>query len=107
MKTICLIYGYSARNAGDLAITLGAIDVLKSLGCQVKLFSRYKYQQNDYIESERYLRERYGNDLEIFESPFFLDRSSNLFSSLVHYMSGAAVVFGLKSNKQFLSLIHI
>lgn len=72
MKTICLIYGYSARNAGDLAITLGAIDVLKSLGCQVKLFSRYKYQQNDYIESERYLRERYGNDLEIFESPFFL-----------------------------------
>ena len=101
MKTICLIYGYSARNAGDLAITLGAIDVLKSLGCQVKLFSRYKYQQNDYIESERYLRERYGNDLEIFESPFFLDRSSNLFSSLVHYMSGAAVVFGLKSNKQF------
>lgn len=101
MKTISLIYGYSARNAGDLAITLGAIDVLKSLGYHIKLFSRYQYQQKDYIESERYLKERYGDGLEIFESPFFLDRSSDLFSSLVHYINGAAIAFGLKNNKRF------
>lgn len=101
MKTISLIYGYSARNAGDLAITLGAIDVLKSLGYHIKLFSRYQHQQKDYIESERYLKERYGDGLEIFESPFFLDRSSNPFSSLVHYIKGAAIAFGLKNNKCF------
>jgi len=32
VKTVSLVYGYSARNAGDFAITLGAIDVLLSFG---------------------------------------------------------------------------
>lgn len=38
VKTVSLVYGYSARNAGDFAITLGAIDVLLSFGIKVKLF---------------------------------------------------------------------
>ena len=37
VKTVSLVYGYSARNAGDFAITLGAIDVLLSFGIKVKL----------------------------------------------------------------------
>lgn len=101
MKTISLIYGYSARNAGDFAITLGAIDILRSLGYHIKLFSRYRHNQKDYIEAEESLKKLYGDKIEIFESPFYLDRSSSLFTSIFHYVEGAAIAFGMKKNKRF------
>ena len=51
VKTVSLVYGYSARNAGDFAITLGAIDVLLSFGIKVKLFSRYSRSNLDYHQA--------------------------------------------------------
>lgn len=38
VKTVSLVYGYSARNAGDFAITLGAIDVLTLVWNKSKTF---------------------------------------------------------------------
>ena len=105
MKTISLIYGYSARNAGDFAISLGAIDVLLSLGFHIKLFSRYKQTQRDFEESYTYLRDRYKAQIEVYESPFYLDRSSDLLSAVIHYAEGAAIVSGLKKNEQFCKLL--
>ena len=61
VKTVSLVYGYSARNAGDFAITLGAIDVLLSFGIKVKLFSRYSRSNLDYHQALETLNQRYGN----------------------------------------------
>lgn len=102
MKTVGLIYGYSARNAGDFAITLGAIDVLLQMGYNLKLFSRYQRQQQDFQEAEKYLKKRYGDKIDvIIDSPFYLDRSSNLLSTLFHYADGAFTIMGLKRNEYF------
>ena len=101
MKTVSLIYGYSPRNAGDMAITLGAIDILKASGYDIKLFSRYQRSQKDFKDAETILHLRYGKDFKIHESPFFLDRSEKMKSSIRHYIDNAAIILGIKKNKSF------
>ena len=78
MITVGLVYCYSPRNAGDFAITLGAIDVLMHQNYRIKLFSRYCKANEDYEDSLSLLRQRYGDDVEVFECPFNLDRKENL-----------------------------
>ena len=101
MKQVSLIYGYSSRNAGDFAITLGAIDVLLSLGCKIKLFSRYCAKNKDYHESLSDLRRRYGNQIDVYESPFCLDRTDSLSRTVLNYTDGAFSLVGLKGNNTF------
>lgn len=100
-KTVSLIYGYSAKNAGDFAITLGAIDTLMKLGVCVKLFSRYCSQHNDFHYARKSLVERYGSDVEIYECPFSLDRSDSVLKTAHNYLDGLLAVIGLKRKKQF------
>lgn len=101
MKTVSLIYGYSARNAGDFAITLGAIDVLMEAGCHVKLFSRYCRKNADFWTAKKSLEARYDQHIELFESPFCLDRTANWFATLKNYADGAASILGVKRNYSF------
>lgn len=101
MTTVGLVYGYSPRNAGDFAITLGAIDVLMHHNYRIKLFSRYCKANKDYDDSLKLLRQRYGDDIEVFESPFNLDRKDNALRTLVSYADGALSVLGLKRNAKF------
>jgi len=101
VNTVSLIYGYSARNAGDFAITLGAIDTLLSLGVRVKLFSRYCSSSNDFHEAKASLTERYGSAVEIYECPFCLDRSDSIFKTIKNYLDGLLVVTGIKRKEQF------
>lgn len=88
VKTVSLVYGYSARNAGDFAITLGAIDVLLSFGIKVKLFSRYSRSNLDYHQALETLNQRYSNHIEVFESPFTLDRTDSMIKTLKNYTEG-------------------
>lgn len=99
--TVSLVYGYSARNAGDFAITLGAIDVLHSLGCRVKVFSRYQRGNRDFPLQEAALRRRYGEDLFIAECPFYLDRDESRLVSFLHYANGALMLLGLRPHRNF------
>lgn len=101
MKTISLIYGYSSRNAGDFAITLGAIDVLLECGVNIKLFSRYCAQNKDFYDSKKLIEARYGNLIHFYESPFCLDRTDSKFKTLINYADGALTVLGLKRNTTF------
>lgn len=100
-KTVSLIYGYSARNAGDFAITLGAIDTLLSLGVRVKLFSRYCARNKDFHQAQKSLRERYGDAIEIYECPFCLDRADGFIKTIWNYFDGMLVVSGMKRKSQF------
>ena len=100
-KTISLIYGYSARNAGDFAITLGAIDILLSNGFKVKLFSRYSTSNEDYWTSKKSLERLYGDIIEYFECPFSLDRSDSIWSTIRSYLDGGMALIGIKRNDEF------
>lgn len=100
-KSVSLIYGYSEKNAGDFAITLGAIDVLLHMGFHVKLFSRYCSKNRDYHESKKSLIERYGDEIEIFESPFNLDRTDNILNTSINYVRGVLVVLGVNRQSRF------
>lgn len=95
VKTVSLVYGYSARNAGDFAITLGAIDVLLSFGIKVKLFSRYSRSNLDYHQALETLNQRYGNHIEVFESPFTLDRTDSMIKTLKNYTEGLFTIMGI------------
>ena len=95
VKTVSLVYGYSARNAGDFAITLGAIDVLLSFGIKVKLFSRYSRSNLDYHQALETLNQRYSNHIEVFESPFTLDRTDSMIKTLKNYTEGLFTIMGI------------
>ncbi len=101
MKTVSLIYGYSARNAGDFAITLGAIDILLECGVQIKLFSRYCARNKDFHESKKLIETRYGDKIRLYESPFCLDRTDSKLSTFKNYADGALTITGLKRKKFF------
>ncbi len=101
MKSISLIYGYSPKNAGDFAITLGAIDILIELGYTIKLFSLYTSKSKEYHSSLSHLRNRYGESISVYECPFTLNREGPLLQSLYNYADGLLSVLGLKPNKQF------
>lgn len=101
VRTVSLIYGYSARNAGDYAITLGALDILCAQGCKVKLFSRYRKGQKDFFQSSKDLIARYGDRIEIYESPFCLDRTDGIGKTFRNYFVGFATLIGLNSQSGF------
>lgn len=107
IKTVSLIYGYSAKNAGDFAITLGALDMLLNTGVNVKLFSRYCEKDKDFWTAKTCIEKRYGNTIEIYESPFCLDRSDHFLKTLKNYINGAFTIWGIKKNLKFNSnLLH-
>ena len=101
MKIISLVYGYSARNAGDFAITLGAIDILLELGYKVKLFSRYRAKSTDYKDAYVRIKGMYGDRVEIYECPFSLDRSASKFTMLKNYADGMLSIIGVNKHRAF------
>lgn len=101
-----LLYGYALKNAGDMAITEGAIDLLLLKGYSIKLIMRYNKSNWEYKESVAYLQDRYKNeDIEFEEGPFTLDRNKSFGNQLSDYLDGVLKVAGLKKEKKFEELI--
>jgi polysaccharide pyruvyl transferase WcaK-like protein len=92
---ILLVYGYSAKNAGDLAITIGTLDVLSNLDNEITVVSRYSENDKQYVESKKYLEERYRY-IRIKPSPFELDRRVSKLKLFRQYIAGFLKIVGLK-----------
>ena len=60
MKKSLLLYSYSAKNAGDMAITIGAFDYLSRKYDQCISISRYSKTQENYELSTDYINKRYS-----------------------------------------------
>lgn len=90
-----VFYGYSKKNAGDMAITLGAIDLLMSRGFHVHLVSRYDSGSPQFIDSSNYIRKHYGSDVEISGCPFRLERNCSLIKKVQNYFYSFCVLIGL------------
>lgn len=101
IKNVSIIYGYSAKNAGDFAITLGAIDILIDRGVNIKIFSRYCGKDKEFLTSKNALDIRYGNRIEIYESPFSLNRSGNFIINLKSYIDGFFSILGINKKTTF------
>ena len=105
MNRISLIYGYSARNAGDFAITLGAIDVLLELGVKINLFSRYNEDSNDYKTSLSTLKAIYADKLQIYGAPFSLNRADGIIKTIYTYYDGVLTLLNIKKKDSFRRLL--
>ena len=82
-----LVFGYSAKNAGDMAITVGAIDWLQKKYNDLSVISRYSAYDNDFVESSQYLHRKYPT-INIIPSPFKLNRANGKVSVLKSYIRG-------------------
>jgi polysaccharide pyruvyl transferase WcaK-like protein len=109
MKKCLLIYSYSAKNAGDMAITVGALDYLTSIYTECHAISRYSITQKYYKESALYLLKRYSN-LKLDASPFDLDRSKGVLSVFKDYIKGFLKILFFKNSlflKQIKEVDHV
>lgn len=94
-----LVYGYSQRNAGDMAITLGAIDLLKSAGYKIIIMSRYAKDDDEFKASKEYLTKIYHDELEILPCIFKLNRNDTLLKLVFNHFQGLLFLLGLKRAK--------
>jgi len=103
MKTVSLIWGYSQKNAGDLAMTLGAIDLLPNIDFRLQIFSLFNENNEEYQLSKEYLLKRYSHiQLEIIGSVFYLDKAErNPYKIIVQYLNIIAILLGIKNISTF------
>ncbi len=105
MSRSLLIYSYAAKNAGDLAITLGALDVLSKTNYDVTTISRYSANDEQFKASSKYFKHRYP-EVEILPSPYGLDRETSKFGLLKQYLVGFLKILGIKDNLEFKKIIR-
>ena len=89
-----LVYCYSQKNAGDMAITMGAVDLLREYGYEVTIMSRYPEEAEDFRESTRMIKERYSDSVTVIPCIFVLDRSATMAGKLMNYYRSMRVLTG-------------
>lgn len=104
MKKSLLVYSYSAKNAGDMAITLGALDYLTTKYDECYCISRYSLNQDNFKSSTKVINETYKN-VKIYPSPFSLDRSKGKLSIIKDYLIGFYKL-NFQRNNLFLELVN-
>ena len=53
MKKALVFYLYGTRNAGDMAICVGAIELLRAQGYDITMVSRFSEAEDEYQISKR------------------------------------------------------
>jgi polysaccharide pyruvyl transferase WcaK-like protein len=101
-----LVYGYAQKNAGDMAITFGAIDLLLELNFKITIMSRYPERHSDFEKSKNMLFSRYGTKIKILPCIFKLDREAGFCQSIYNYFNGLLTLFGRGKQKQLWSAIE-
>ncbi len=92
---VLLVYGYGAQNAGDMAITYGAIDMLLEKGHDVTVMSRFSTANAEYANSLEMLTGRYGESIRVVPCVFTLDRGAGPLLSAGRYLKSLLVLMGL------------
>jgi len=104
MTKSLLVYSYSAKNAGDMAITIGALDYLTSKYDECISISRYSKNQVSYMSSTNFINKRYDN-VKNFPNPFHLDRSRGSFNIIKDYFNGLVKLI-FKGDNLFYDLVN-
>ena len=86
MKNIVIYYLYSNKNAGDMAICLGLLDLLKNYDdISITMVSRYTKNDVEYINSKK-LIEKYHPTVNVVPGYIPFDRSSNKIRIILLYL---------------------
>ncbi len=87
MRKALVFYLYSNRNAGDMAICVGAIELLKQQEYEITMVSRFGEGEEEYLSSKAYIAE-YFPDVIVYPGPFHFDREESAAKQLCGYASG-------------------
>ena len=104
MKKALVFYLYGNRNAGDMAICLGAIEFLKKQGFEITMVSRFSEAEDDYRISKAYILDYY-DDVSIYPGPFSFDRRFSPVKKCKSYFFSALKSIGLIRDRQIERLI--
>lgn len=104
MKKALIYYLYGTKNAGDMAICAGAVELLKKLGYSITMVSRFSEAESEYEKSRRYM-ESYFPEVKVYPGPFSFERDFSLRQKLMTYAASFAKVCGVVPDQQNLSLI--
>lgn len=105
MKKALVYYLYGNRNAGDMAICLGAIELLKKQGYEITMVSRFSETEDEYRKSKEYLA-KYYPEVKVYPGPFSFERSFSAMKKLVSYISSIMKVSGIIPDNQTKQLIE-
>lgn len=105
MKKALVFYLYGTRNAGDMAICVGAIELLRAQGYDITMVSRFSEAEDEYQISKNYITEYYP-DVKISPGPFSFERSFSKLKKLIAYGSSCLTVFGIRKNENIRKLIE-
>lgn len=105
MKKALVFYLYSNNNAGDMAICMGAIDLLKAAGFNVTFVSRFAESDHEYSESVSYVHS-YHPDVRIEPGVLAINRDGGFVSKLLSYAYGAWKTASPAKDKRFEWLIR-
>ena len=94
MKKALVFYLYGNRNAGDMAICLGAIELLKKQNYEVSMVSRFSEAEEEYQKSKEYLAEYYP-DVKVYPGPFSFERNFSKAKKLAAYAGSMLKVSGI------------
>ena len=88
MKKILVYYGYSQKNAGDMAICFGLLDLLEELhDCEITLVSRYAEKDKLFLESKEIIQ-KYHPRVVVKPGYISFNRDGGVFSKIKSYFSG-------------------
>ena len=104
MKKALVYYLYGTKNAGDIAICFGAVELLKQKDYQVTMVSRFSEYEQEYQLSKECLQ-RYYPDVEVYPGPFSFEREFSRVKKLKAYASSFMKVFSFSSDSTDRKLI--
>ena len=105
MKKALVYYLYGTRNAGDMAICVGAVELLKQKGFSVTMVSRFSEAEDEYRISKEYLQGYYP-DVEVYPGPFSFERDFSPIRKLGAYAASCMKVAGVLPDRVNRELIE-
>lgn len=105
MKKALIFYLWGRKNAGDMAISLGAASLLIENGYDVTFVSRFTMNQDDYFDSKDYIK-TYFNDIKVEPGLFELDRNKSSIHMIRSYVGGIKKLISPVADKNLKMLIE-
>jgi polysaccharide pyruvyl transferase WcaK-like protein len=101
MKTVSLIYTYGLKNSGDMAINLGAFDLLLDLDCEIKAFSKSDESDKEFKITQTYINEYYPQ-IKLYGGPFKLNRDDSKITTIINHINGYLKTIGVNEDIKFI-----
>ncbi|QGG47304.1 polysaccharide pyruvyl transferase family protein [Heliorestis convoluta] len=102
MSIVSLIYTYDLKNSGDMAINLGAFDLLQDLNFKIKAFSKSNENDKEFQKSKAYINEYYPK-IKFYGGPFKLNRDDNKMVTVLNHFNGYLKTIGINEDNYFIN----